>query len=108
MDTKSSKDTNGCVNKPMALTVTLTVASLEGRKVEDHSSREDDNDSNSLLPAPRGGMSRKLDKTYRKRKVQWNDRIGNKLVEVLEYVPSDVSDSDSEDEDGDSCVCSIM
>ncbi|KAK7391648.1 hypothetical protein VNO78_20065 [Psophocarpus tetragonolobus] len=108
MDTKSIKDANGRFNKPMALTVTLTVASVEGRKVEDHSNREDDSDSNSLLPAPRGGMSRKSDKTYNKRKVQWNDRIGNKLVEVLEYVPSDVSDSDSEDEGGDSCFCSIM
>ncbi|CAJ1976529.1 unnamed protein product [Sphenostylis stenocarpa] len=108
MDTKSTKDTNGCNNKPMALTVTVTVASLEGREVADHSNREDEKDSNSLLPAPRGGMSRKSDKTKRKRKVQWNDKIGNKLVEVLEYVPSDVSDSDSEDEGVDSCVCSIM
>ena len=87
MDTKkSTKDTNGCVNKPMALTMTLTVASLEGRKVEDRNG-EDDSDSNSLLPLRKGGISRKSDKTYRKRKVQWNDRIGNKLVEVLEYEP---------------------
>ncbi|KAG5152380.1 hypothetical protein JHK84_028852 [Glycine max] len=87
MDTKkSTKDTNGCVNKPMALTMTLTVASLEGRKVEDRN-KEDDSDSNSLLPLRKGGISRKSDKTYRKRKVQWNDRIGNKLVEVLEYEP---------------------
>nr|KYP60773.1 hypothetical protein KK1_023186 [Cajanus cajan] len=109
MDTNSTKDANGCcVNKPLALTVTMTVASLDGRKVGDHSHRVDDSDSNSLLPLPRGGMSQKSDKKYRKRKVQWNDRIGNKLVEVLEYEPSDVSDSDSEDEDDNSCMCSIM
>ncbi|KAG4397668.1 hypothetical protein AAZX31_10G179400 [Glycine max] len=108
MDTKkSTKDTNGCVNKPMALTMTLTVASLEGRKVEDRN-KEDDSDSNSLLPLRKGGISRKSDKTYRKRKVQWNDRIGNKLVEVLEYEPSDVSDSEDEDDGGDPCICSIM
>ncbi|KAL2325066.1 hypothetical protein Fmac_024124 [Flemingia macrophylla] len=101
---KSTKDVNGCVNKPLA----LTVASLDGRKVEDRSNREDDSDSNSLLPLPRGGMSRNSDKTRRKRKVQWNDRLGNKLAEVLEYEPSDVSDSESEDEGVDSCICSIM
>ena len=52
-----------------------------------HSNREDESDSNSLLPVRKGGIARKSDKTYRKRKVQWNDRIGNKLVEVLEYEP---------------------
>ncbi|XP_061356806.1 uncharacterized protein LOC133301199 [Gastrolobium bilobum] len=99
MDTESIKDANGCMKKPVA------VASLDGRKVEDHANREDDSDSNSLLPPRRGGMSRKSDKTCRK--VQWNDKNGNKLVEVLEYEPSDVSDSE-EDEDEDSCICSIM
>ncbi|TKY51835.1 hypothetical protein E2542_SST23354 [Spatholobus suberectus] len=110
MDTKSTKDANGCVNEPLAVavTVTVTVASLDGRKVEDHSNREDESDSNSLLPLRRGGMSQKSDKTYKKRTVQWNDRTGNKLVEVLEYEPSDVSDSDSEDEGQDSCICSIL
>ncbi|XP_027366782.1 uncharacterized protein LOC113873030 [Abrus precatorius] len=96
MDIKSTKDANGCINKPVA------VASLDGRKVEDLANRDDDSDSNSLLPPQRGAMSRKTDKICRK--VQWNDKIGNKLVEVLEYEPSDVSDS----EDEDSCICSIM
>ncbi|KAL5138501.1 hypothetical protein HKD37_10G028662 [Glycine soja] len=84
--------------------------------VEDHVNGEDDSDSNSLLPPRRGGMSRNCEKT--RRKVQWNDRNGNKLAEVLEYEPrysiglelgghsSDVSDS--EDEDSDSCICAIM
>ncbi|KAK7278509.1 hypothetical protein RJT34_23539 [Clitoria ternatea] len=94
--TKSTNDVNGRVNKPVA------VASLDGRKVEDHGNREDDCDSNSLLPLPTGGMSRNSNKTYRK--VQWNDKIGNELVEVMEYEPSDASDS----EDDDSCICSIM
>ncbi|CAL0316735.1 unnamed protein product [Lupinus luteus] len=102
MDTESPKDVNGSVNKPMAV-----VASLEASKVEDHANGEDDSDSKSLLPPRIGGMSRKSDnsKTHRK-KVQWNDKNGKKLVEVLEYEPSDVSDSENEDED--SCMCTIM
>lgn len=63
----------------------------------------------ALLPPPprRGGMSRKSEKTRKvPRKVQWNDRNGRKLTEVLEFQPSDASDSD--DEESDSCVCSIM
>ncbi|KAK7393657.1 hypothetical protein VNO78_22218 [Psophocarpus tetragonolobus] len=91
-----SKDVNGCIldkHQPV-------VASLGGEKVEDHVNGDDDSDSNSLLPPRRGGMSRNSDKT--RRKVQWNDRNGNKLAEVLEYEPSDVSDS--EDEDSDSCI----
>ncbi|KAJ1375537.1 hypothetical protein SESBI_50892, partial [Sesbania bispinosa] len=44
MDTKSTKDANGCVNK------TVAVASLDGRKVEDvHADKDNDSDSNSLL-----------------------------------------------------------
>ncbi|KAH1229390.1 hypothetical protein GmHk_10G029147 [Glycine max] len=108
-----SKDINGCLmdkHKP------VVTSSLVCEKVEDHVNGEDDSDSNSLLPPRRGGMSRNCEKT--RRKVQWNDRNGNKLAEVLEYEPrysiglelgghsSDVSDS--EDEDSDSCICAIM
>ncbi|KAK7279199.1 hypothetical protein RJT34_24245 [Clitoria ternatea] len=97
MDTKDVA--NGCVrDKP------LVASNLGGEKVEDHVNGEDDSDSNALLPPRRGGMSRNSDKT--RRKVQWNDKNGNKLAEVLEYEPSDVSDS--EDEDPDSCICTIM
>ncbi|KAH7669755.1 ssDNA-binding transcriptional regulator domain-containing protein [Dioscorea alata] len=39
------------------------------------------------------------------RKVTWNDVNGNKLVEVLEFYPSDTSDSEDEQDD---CVCTIM
>ncbi|KEH42681.1 hypothetical protein MtrunA17_Chr1g0186331 [Medicago truncatula] len=100
-DTVTKMDTaNGSVNKP------VDVASLDCKKVEDHGhvNGKSDSDSNSLLTTlpKRGGMARKLDKTCRR--VQWTDTIGNKLVEVLEYEPSDVSDSDDED----SCICSIM
>lgn len=79
MDTASNKDTNGCVNKPLE----LDVASLDGRKVEDDVNRDDDSDSNSLLPLRRGGISPNSDKKCRR--VQWNDTLGNKLVEVLEF-----------------------
>lgn len=82
MDTESTKDANGCcVNKPVAVAV---VVSLDGGKVEDHANGDNDSHSNSLLALPRGGLSRKSEnKTYRR--VQWNDALGNKLVEVLEY-----------------------
>ncbi|CAK8572011.1 unnamed protein product [Lathyrus sativus] len=101
MDTVSKKDgVNRCVNNPVA------VASLDCKKVdEDHVNGKNDSDSNDLLTLPRkGGMSRKLNKSKTSKRVQWNDMIGNKLVEVLEYEPSDDSDS----EDDDSCICSIM
>uniref|UniRef100_A0A5B6YIB1 Uncharacterized protein n=1 Tax=Davidia involucrata TaxID=16924 RepID=A0A5B6YIB1_DAVIN len=87
---------NGGKSKP--------VGSLTLQKVELDGDREMDNESKSLLPPRRGGISRKSEKP--RRKVQWNDKNGNKLVEVLEFEPSDVSDSD--DEDSDSCICIIM
>ncbi|KAG4907202.1 hypothetical protein JHK82_055863 [Glycine max] len=77
-----SEDVNGCLmdkHKP------VVASSLVCEKVEDHVNGEDDSDSNSLLPPRRGGMSRNCEKT--RRKVQWNDRNGNKLAEVLEYEP---------------------
>ncbi|XP_027366563.1 uncharacterized protein LOC113872887 [Abrus precatorius] len=95
----TSKDVNGCIiDKP------VVASSLGGDKVEDHVNGEDESDSNSLLPPRRDVMSRNSEKT--RRKVQWNDKNGNKLVEVLVYEPSDVSDS--EEEDSDSCICTIM
>lgn len=41
------------------------------------------------------------------RKVQWNDMNGDKLVEILEFQPSEASDSEDED-DSDFCTCIIM
>ncbi|KAL9319377.1 hypothetical protein ACSQ67_015894 [Phaseolus vulgaris] len=78
-----SKDVNGCImdkHKPV-----VVASTLGSEKVEDHVNGDDESDSNSLLPPRRGGMSRNSDKT--RRKVQWNDRNGNKLAEVLEYEP---------------------
>ncbi|KAL6907442.1 hypothetical protein ACP4OV_002481 [Aristida adscensionis] len=53
-----------------------------------------------------GGMARKGGHKGPKRRVQWKDRHGKKLTEVLEFQPSDSSDSD--DEYLDTCICSIM
>lgn len=66
--------------------------------------KEVEDETVSLLPPRRGGLSRKLEKSQRK--VMWNDNCGNKLAEVLEYQPSDTSDSD--DEESDSCICRVM
>lgn len=84
------------------------LGNMDSQKVkllaEEEEEEEADSETKSLLPPPRGGMSRKSDKS--RRKVQWNDRNGNKLVEVLEFQPSDASDSD--DEDADACICTVM
>lgn len=71
------KDANGHKNK--------NLGTIDSQKDEDHSEGEDYSESNSLLPPKKGGMSRNLDKT--RRKVQWNDNHGNKLVEILEFEP---------------------
>ncbi|KAE8725935.1 Actin-related protein 2/3 complex subunit 2 [Hibiscus syriacus] len=75
-------------------------------KVEVHTNGDDYSESNTLLPPKKGGISRKSEKP--ERKVQWNDRNGNKLAEILVFEPSDVSDSDDEESDSDSCICTIM
>lgn len=97
MDTDAKDAKNGGKNEPLSETI-------DSQKEEEHANGDEDSESNSLLPPRKGGISSKTNKT--RRKVQWNDRNGNKLVEVLEYEPSDVSDSD--DEDADSCICIIM
>ncbi|KAK8585767.1 hypothetical protein V6N13_050739 [Hibiscus sabdariffa] len=91
------KDVNGHKNN--------SLSDIDSAEAEDHTDGEDYSESNALLVPKRGGMSRKSDKT--RRKVQWNDRNGNKLVEIMEFEPSDVSDSD-DDYDKDSCICIIM
>ncbi|CAL9086781.1 unnamed protein product [Musa textilis] len=61
----------------------------------------------SLLPAEEGGgVATGGRKKGSARNVQWNDCKGENLVEVLEFQPSD--SSDSEDEYLDSCLCTIM
>lgn len=99
MDKHVNKDANGLKNEPLIMT-------LDSPKAEEdvEGNGEDYSEFKALLPPRKGGMSRKSDKV--RRKVQWNDNNGNKLVEVLEFEPSDVSDSD--EEDTDSCLCTIM
>ncbi|KAG6664641.1 uncharacterized protein LOC122300651 [Carya illinoinensis] len=92
-----AKVVSGSKSKALVVTDLLKV---EDRRVNG----EEDSESNSLLPPRRGGMSRKSEKT--RLKVQWNDKNGNKLAEVMEFYPSDASDSD--DEDSDSCICTVM
>lgn len=62
-----------------------TSATIDSPKLEDHTDGEDYNESNSLLPQNKGGISTKSEKTQRK--VQWNDRNGNKLAEVMVFEP---------------------
>ncbi|CAG7907789.1 unnamed protein product [Brassica rapa] len=79
------------------------VVSLKSSEVEEE--EEEESESQCLLPPPRkGGMCRSTDKI--KRTVQWNDNKGDNLAEVLVYEPSEVSDAD--DDDSDSCICTIM
>ncbi|EYU32576.1 hypothetical protein ABFS82_14G027700 [Erythranthe guttata] len=80
---------------------------LESPKVMimEESESDVEDESRALLQSENGGLSKKSEKP--KRKVQWLDRSGdNKLAEILEFQPSDVSDS--EEEDSDSCICRIM
>ncbi|PHT39125.1 hypothetical protein CQW23_22698 [Capsicum baccatum] len=81
------------------------VDSMEAPKSMLNGEKDEDDESKALLPPSRkGGLSKKIAKP--KRKVQWNDTNGNKLTEVLEFQPSDASDSD--DDESDSCICRIM
>ena len=80
MESEKKEARNGGVNESLSSGGTRDI-----EKVEERANGDDDSESNSLLPPRKGGMSRKTNKT--RRKVQWNDRNGNKLVEVLEYEP---------------------
>ncbi|CAN6825793.1 unnamed protein product [Brassica oleracea var. botrytis] len=104
MDTArgEDKEANGCENGNKD----AVVVSLKSSQPEDQISEEEEEESESqcLLPPRKGGMSRSTDKI--KRTVQWNDIKGDNLAEVLVYEPSEVSDTD--DDDSDSCICTIM
>ncbi|OVA02337.1 hypothetical protein BVC80_9099g137 [Macleaya cordata] len=78
MDT-DLKNPNNCNNKTLTDT-------LDSQKVEE----EVVDESSSLLSPRKGGMSKKRSKKSR-RKVQWNDKNGNKLAEILEFQPRLVS-----------------
>ncbi|CAM8991805.1 unnamed protein product [Rhodiola kirilowii] len=69
------------------------------------SEEEDMEETYSLLAQPTGGMTRNGEK--RRLSVQWNDANGNKLAEILEFQPSDASDTE-ENESDDVCPCCIM
>jgi len=80
---------------------------VDSEKVELNGEINEENETQSLLPPGpprRGGLSKKSGNP--RRKVQWNDKNGDKLAEVVIFQPSDVSDSD--DDDPDSCMCAIM
>lgn len=66
--------------------------------------KENDSESERLVLPRNGGIAKGPTKV--RRKVQWNDANGNKLAEILEFQPSDVSDND--DDDSDTCFCRIM
>ncbi|XP_010469480.1 PREDICTED: uncharacterized protein LOC104749527 [Camelina sativa] len=95
------KEANGCENKAI-------IVSLDNSEIEDQISEEEEEESSEsqcLLPPRKGGMmSRSTDKI--KRTVQWNDNKGDNLAEVLVYEPSEVSDTD--DDESDSCICTVM
>ncbi|KAJ0259854.1 hypothetical protein HA466_0061490 [Hirschfeldia incana] len=104
MDTTrgEAKEANGCESSNHKAVV-VSLKSSEDQISEEE--EEEGSESQCLLPPPRkGGMSRSTDKI--KRTVQWNDNKGDNLAEVLVYEPSEVSDTD--DDDSDSCICTIM
>lgn len=78
--------------------------SVGSEKIQLNGEIEGDEEKVSLLPPRRGGMSKSPGKP--RLKVQWNDKDGSKLAEVVEFQRSDASGSD--DEDSDSCICAIM
>ncbi|PSR97940.1 GTPase [Actinidia chinensis var. chinensis] len=97
---KKSKDFNNVKNS----SISKPLVSGDPEKMESNGEVQEDKETVSLLPSRRGGLSKKAGRP--RLKVQWNDKDGNKLAEIVEYQPSDTSDSD--DEDSDSCMCVIM
>ncbi|CAN6460383.1 unnamed protein product [Victoria cruziana] len=87
----------------------FVVEELRCEEGEDELGR-DDEELRSLLPLRKKGSFKGGDDGRResRRKVQWNDKNGDKLVQVREFVPSDSSDDDCNDDDLDSCMCVIM
>nr|GMD59787.1 hypothetical protein TEA_028947 [Ipomoea batatas] len=62
------------------------VEGMESQKDVLNGEKEDEDESKSLLPSKRGGLLKKP--VNPKLKVQWNDRNGDKLAEILEFQPS--------------------
>ncbi|KAK9265854.1 hypothetical protein L1049_027087 [Liquidambar formosana] len=98
MDTTFAKP--ACLdNKPLSTTV-----NNQKEEVGVIATPEEDNESSTLLSKRRGGISKGPRESCLK--VQWNDRNGKELVEVLRFEYSDESNTD--DENSDSCNCAIM
>lgn len=76
-DLVDAKGVNGCQRKPLNTT--------ECEKFENETNGEEYSETKALLSPRRGGTARISDKT--RRKVQWNDKNGKKLAEVLEFEP---------------------
>ncbi|KAL5996950.1 hypothetical protein ACLOJK_007876 [Asimina triloba] len=86
MDSDGPK-ANGCKINPKALEEAALKGDVgAGREGGDE---EEEKESNSLLSPRNGGRvaSSRVKKNPSRRKVQWNDRNGHKLVEILEYQP---------------------
>ncbi|PIN11533.1 hypothetical protein CDL12_15858 [Handroanthus impetiginosus] len=77
---------------------------VESPKAVVNGEGDGDDESKSLLHSQENKLLQESEKP--KRKVQWLDDNGDKLVEILEFEPSDESDSD--EEESDSCICRIM
>ncbi|KAI0523500.1 hypothetical protein KFK09_005895 [Dendrobium nobile] len=70
---------------------------------EDKGEEECRETSSLLSPSLKKGGIQGRRQRSRSKKVQWNDRNGNKLVEILEFQPSE----SDEDEYEEYCICTI-
>lgn len=83
------------------------ITDLEPEEIEAGMNKVNDSEAQSLLGNIKGAkQEEEKDQPKRKRKVKWKDTNGNKLAEIVEFLPSDVSDSD--EEEVDFCFCTIM
>lgn len=80
-------------------------SSVAVSKDETDKREEEDGETISLLlPSLKKGGMKGRRQSSRRKKVQWNDRNGDKLVEVLEFQPSESDEDDYEDY----CICTIL
>lgn len=64
---------------------TKFVKNVESPKVVLNGKSEGEDESLTLLPSKKGGLSKKTGKP--RRKVQWLDKNGDNLAEILEFQP---------------------
>ncbi|CAA7403266.1 unnamed protein product [Spirodela intermedia] len=101
MDADAAKPDGNCKGAKDAPTCPVVEGVVDGEESGDQESRP------LLAASRRVAVMAKGSQRNAKRKVRWNDRHGNKLAEVLEFQPSDNSDSEADDY-GDSCICAVM